>query len=158
MKKLKLYLDTTVWNFPFVDDAPQYRSATLEFFKQVKWGRFDVFTSEAVKAEIDPAPKERREKILGLWSEIGPTMLENNSEVERLSKLYLKRGALPARSIVDAAHVAFATVHGMDGLLTWNMDHLAHLGRRNRLMGLNLEEGYGSGLQITTPLEVIGNE
>jgi predicted nucleic acid-binding protein len=158
MKKLKLYLDTTIWNFPFADDAPQFQSATLEFFKQVRWGRFEVFVSEAVQAEIEPAPQDRKENILTLWSEISPTILEKNQEVERLSKLYLKRGALPTRSAADAAHVAFATVYGMDALLTWNMDHLAHLGRRNRLLGLNLEEGYGTGLQITTPLEVIGNE
>jgi predicted nucleic acid-binding protein len=158
MKKLKLYLDTTIWNFSFADDAPQYKSATLEFFKQVKWGRFEVFASEAVQAEIEPAPMERKAKMLALWSEISPTMLENSREVESLSKLYLKKRALPSGSAADALHVAFATVHGMDVLLTWNMDHLAHVGRRNRLIGLNLEEGYGSGLQITTPLEVIGNE
>jgi hypothetical protein len=158
MKKLKLYLDTTIWNFPFADDAPERQAITIEFFKQVKWGRFEVFGSEAVQVEIEPAPLDRKEKMLTLWSEISPTMLEENQEVERLSNLYLKKGALPSRGRADAAHVAYATVYGMDVLLSWNMGHLANVRRRNKLIGVNLEEGYSSGLQITTPLEVIGNE
>ena len=158
MKKLKLYLDTTIWNFSFADDAPQYKSATLEFFQQVRWKKFDVFASEAVQLEIDPSPIERKENILSLWEEISPTILENTRDVERLSNLYLKRGALPARSKADATHVAYATVFNMDVLLSWNMDHLANVGRRNKLIAVNIGEGYNSGLQITTPLEVIGNE
>lgn len=158
MKPLRIYLDTTIWNFSFADDSPERKAVTLEFFKQVKWGRFEIFASEAVELEIDPAPKERKEMILTLWSEVSPTMLENSQDAEKLAKLYLERGALPPKSKVDAVHVAYATVFNMDVLLSWNMDHLANVGRRNKLIGVNVEEGYNSGLQITTPFEVIGNE
>jgi predicted nucleic acid-binding protein len=158
MKKLKLYLDTTIWNFPFTEDAPQYQSATVEFFKQVRWGRFDVFVSEAVASEISFADQPRRGQMEELWRGIDPRVLERVEEVGRLAGLYLQRAALPRRSRMDAVHVAYATVYGMDILLSWNMDHLANVGRRSKLLGVNLEEGYSTGLQITTPLEVIGDE
>ena len=32
MRKLKLYLDTSVWNFFFADDAPEKRDVTKDFF------------------------------------------------------------------------------------------------------------------------------
>jgi len=35
MKRLRLYLDTTVWNFAFAEDASDYRHATLDFFERV---------------------------------------------------------------------------------------------------------------------------
>jgi len=38
MRKLKLYLDTSVWNFFFADDAPEKRDITKEFFDSVKRG------------------------------------------------------------------------------------------------------------------------
>ena len=33
MKKLKIYLDTSVINFLFADDAPEKRDITIEFFE-----------------------------------------------------------------------------------------------------------------------------
>jgi len=35
MKKLRIYLDTSVINFLFADDAPEKRDLTAEFFKRV---------------------------------------------------------------------------------------------------------------------------
>ena len=36
MRKLKLYLDTSVWNFFFADDAPEKRGITKRFFDSIK--------------------------------------------------------------------------------------------------------------------------
>jgi hypothetical protein len=36
MKKLQLYLETSVWNFYFADDAPEKREITVLFFERVK--------------------------------------------------------------------------------------------------------------------------
>ncbi len=45
MKRLRLYLDTTIWNYPFADDTPEKKAHTLDFFQRVRWGSFDVFAS-----------------------------------------------------------------------------------------------------------------
>ena len=34
MKKLRIYLDTSVINFLFAHDAPDFRKATIEFFEK----------------------------------------------------------------------------------------------------------------------------
>lgn len=52
MRKLKLYLDTSVWNFFFADDAPEKRAVTKDFFDLVKQGQYEVFISEVVFKEI----------------------------------------------------------------------------------------------------------
>jgi len=54
---LKLYLETSVWNFLFADDAPEKRDITKAFFLEVEAGRYDIFVSEVVMAEIEDAPK-----------------------------------------------------------------------------------------------------
>ena len=49
MKKLTIYLDTSIINFLFADDAPEKRDITKEFFDEyVKTGYYDVFVSPIV--------------------------------------------------------------------------------------------------------------
>ena len=40
MKKLKLYIETSAWNFLFAEDDPQKRAVTEAFFLEVKEGRY----------------------------------------------------------------------------------------------------------------------
>jgi hypothetical protein len=35
-----IYLETTIFNFPFADDAPQYKADTLRLFAEIKAGKF----------------------------------------------------------------------------------------------------------------------
>jgi len=158
MKRLRLYLDTTVWNFAFADDAPIYQKATVEFFERVRSGAFEIFESSAVAEEIDGAPERRAKQIAALMAEVSPTRLALVPEIERLAELYLKRKALPKRSRADAFHVAYATFYRVDILLSWNFKHLANVNRRSKLVAVNLEEGYGQALEIVTPLGVLNSE
>jgi len=155
MKRPSLYLDTTVWNFAFAEDVPDYKKATLDFFEKVRAGAFDVYFSDAVNRELKDAPQVRKRQILGLLEEISPIRLEGSDEVDMLAALYLKRKVLPAKSTVDALHLAYATCHGMDALLSWNFRHLANMNRRAKVIAVNFEQGYGMMLQLSTPLEVL---
>jgi hypothetical protein len=51
MKKLRIYLDTSVINFLFADDAPDFKKATVEFFDQYATG-YELYVSEIVRLEI----------------------------------------------------------------------------------------------------------
>lgn len=152
MKKLMLYLDTTVWNFSFAEDAPQYQAATVEFFAKVRLGYYDLYASDAVLVELRDAPEPRRGKMLALLEEIEPSFLEPSPEVKRLAALYLERGALPEKSTMDALHVAYATIHQMDVLVSFNFKHLANIGRRDRITAINLEQGYKHPLNLLPPM------
>ena len=158
MKKLKLYLDTTVWNFAFADDAPEHQAETLEFFHKVRMGLFEVFYSEAVIGEVEAAPIPRRRSIEKLLQEILPQKLEPRKEIQVLADEYLKHGVLPKRSHADALHVAYSTINEMDALVSWNFRHLSNVNRRKRVMALNLEKGYNFPIELVTPLEVLGDE
>ena len=43
-----IYLETTIFNFPFADDAPQYQADTLQLFKEIKAGKFKPFAAVTV--------------------------------------------------------------------------------------------------------------
>jgi hypothetical protein len=53
-------------------------------------------------------------------------LLDATPEALDLAKALVDRGAIPSRKAVDAAHIAVATVHHMQFLMTWNCTHLAN--------------------------------
>ena len=91
MKRLRLYLDTTVWNFPFADDAPEKQADTLDFFQRVRYGTFEIFTSQVVLEELEGAPEPRRSQVMKLWQETSHVRLGIPAEARELALLYLKK-------------------------------------------------------------------
>ena len=47
-KKLKLYFDTSVFNFAFADDTPDKKTITLKLIDDVKTNKYDVYISVVV--------------------------------------------------------------------------------------------------------------
>jgi len=162
MKPLRLYLGTSVINFLFADDAPQERKWTEEFFEKVVGsGRADVYISQVVADEIARTPDEARRKQLEevIRRPVLQTLpAEPAGEVEELAEAYLRAGVLPPSAEDDALHVAIATVHEVDVLVSWNFKHLANVQRERRIVVLNESLGYVYPLRITTPLEVMNND
>jgi len=64
---------------------------------------------------------------------------------------------MPAGAVGDAAHLAMASVHSIDFVLTWNCKHLAnankirHIGMVNQRLGLSVPV-------LTTPLTLIEDD
>ena len=56
----KIYLETTIFNFPFVDDAPLYRADTLKLFAEIKAGKFKPFTSKVAIMELEKTKNVER--------------------------------------------------------------------------------------------------
>ncbi len=154
MRKLKLYLDTSVWSFFFADDAPEKRDVTKEFFDLVRQGRYEVFISAVVIKEINDAPEHKKDRIGGLIKTCPVIELEITEEIDELAKSYMGKGIVPEKKEDDALHVAIATVAEMDALVTWNFQHLANLRKAELFHSVSLEMGYFKKLEIVTPMEV----
>jgi len=70
-----------------------------------------------------------------------------------LAEALVGGGGLPPKARVDAFHVAIATVHGMDYLLSWNCKHIANAMLRGRIEAICRAAGYEPPI-ICTPLEL----
>lgn len=158
MRKLKLYLDTSVWNFVFADDAPRERDVTKEFFDVIEKEIYEIFISGVVIKEVNDAPQPKQTDLLNLIGKYKPVKLENTREAEELAKIYMERGIVPEKKRDDALHVAIATVTEVDALITWNYKHLANLRKAELFHGISLEMGYFKKLEIITPMEVSSYE
>ena len=156
MKKQQIYLDTSVINFLFADDAPDFRRVTESFF-ETHARKYRLFVSRVVLMEMERDPDERhRELLFGVLRAHPIEMLSSalSAEVEHLALAYVAAGAIPASKPEDALHVAYATVFAMDVLLSWNFRHLANIRREARILAVNRQEGYRHPLRIVSPLEV----
>ncbi|MBM4039473.1 MAG: type II toxin-antitoxin system VapC family toxin [Planctomycetes bacterium] len=161
MKTLRLYLDTSVINFLFAEDAPDLMGATKEFFETVVRPRTcDVSISSIVIDEILETPDAKhRRRLLGVVAEYSVPSLpvEPAVEIEDLASSYIQAGIIPASKLDDALHVAIATVHEVDVMVSWNFRHLANVNKERRIRTANEAKGYFYPLRITTPLEVMSS-
>jgi hypothetical protein len=156
MRRLKIYLDTSVVNFVYADDAPDLQRITVAFFEYYA-SQFDLFVSEVVLQEIgrDPDAVHR-----GLLEEVlrrhAPVLLDcsRRDEVHALVSAYVQHGVFSAAKLDDALHAAYATVYEMDILLSWNFKHLANIRKEGLIQVLNTEQGYRHPLRIVSPTEV----
>jgi len=157
MKKLKLYFDTTVFNFAFADDAPQERDVTLALIAAVMKGKYDIYVSDVVLQEIAAAPEEKARKLMALVNESRPMELAFDEECRELAAEYIKRGIIPQKYEDDAFHIAIATVNNLDAIISWNFQHIVKLKTKREVTGTNLLLGYKE-LDIYSPLEVGNND
>jgi predicted nucleic-acid-binding protein len=98
MKKLRIYLDTSVINFLFADDAPDFRRVTEEFFTNHAH-KHDLHVSEIALLEISATrDRKRREQLLGVIRQLPLNILPTSSrdEVESLARHYLAAKIIPA--------------------------------------------------------------
>jgi hypothetical protein len=114
---------------------------------------FYLYASQAVVKETtqgDTAIASQRLEILRNLA-----LLDLNPSVLELAEQFLERSNLPAKADVDAVHIAAATVHGMDYLLTWNCKHIANAQIQRKLAEISLDFGYELPI-LCTPYELLG--
>ena len=69
----------------------------------------------------------------------GLLLVELNQAVRNLATQFLRRSNLPLKASDDAVHIAAATVHGLDYLLTWNCKHIANAQIQRKLAEISLD-------------------
>ena len=115
---------------------------------------FQLYSSQAVVKETSQGDTEIASRRLEIIRNIA--LLDLNQSVLDLAEQFLERSSLPAKADVDAVHIAAATVHGMDYLLTWNCKHIANAQIQRKLAEISRDLGYELPI-LCTPYELLGD-
>jgi predicted nucleic acid-binding protein len=75
MRKPKIYLETTLFNYYFDKDRDAHAD-TVRLFEEVAAGKYEAYTSQYVVGELRNAPEPKRGKMLDLILEHDVYMLE----------------------------------------------------------------------------------
>jgi len=156
MRRQKIYLETTLFNYYFDKDRDAHPD-TVKLFKEIAAGKYEAFTSRYVVDELMKAPEPKRAKMLGLISEYGIPIFEYSDEARQLADIYVKEGVIPQKYRSDALHIAAASVHDLDMLISMNFQHIV---KRKTILAtgtINALNGFRA-IEINSPMEIIENE
>ena len=154
--KLKIYLDTSVINFLFADDAPDLKKITIDFFDNYS-SNYEIEISDIVLAELNRTNNiEKRNLLIGAVEHYNLKVKRDlNDTINDLAKDYVNAKIIPKNKFEDAQHIAFAVYYEFDILLSWNFKHLANINKQMSINGLNLQKGISKTLNLFNPMEVI---
>jgi predicted nucleic acid-binding protein len=135
----------------------KFKEVSNRFFNKIADGYFSLVISPVVGKEIahPDTPiqvKDVYEKFLPLC-EIAKIL----PEVIDLQQEYIREKILTEKWEDDALHVAAATVHGCDIIISWNFKHIVNFHRIPLYNAVNTLNGYHE-IQIFSPMEVIEDE
>jgi len=111
--------------------------------------RVSAVTSSFVIDELEEAPNRKRESALALVKSF--EILDLSDTLEDVIAFYIDHHLVPQDAAGDAAHLAMASLHNVDFLLTWNIRHLANANKFQHLRVINGRLGL-SAPTITTPI------
>jgi len=123
-----VYLETTIPSYLVARLSPDEDLAEKQALTKGWWEnhrhRCELVTSETVleEASLGDANQSR----LRLASLEGVRILGPSPEVEFVGGELVRKGWLPKGAMLDAYHIAYASVYLIDFLLTWNCAHLAN--------------------------------
>lgn len=137
--KLSLYLETSVVGAYLDNSEPFRRDLTIRWWEH-ELSEYETFVSPLVRREIERVPEPHRTGYLKLIEPI--KHLEIPEEAAILAEGYIARGIFHRKYLADALHVALASIHKIDYLVTWNYGHLANVRKQARIRVFNLSAGF----------------
>jgi len=114
---------------------------------------FDLFTSQLVLREASVGDPDAASRRLELARAL--RLLAITPESVDLAEQFVRERFLPREALADATHIALATVHGMDYLLTWNCRHIANAQVRRAIEIYCADLGLQAPT-VCTPEELLG--
>ena len=155
MEKQKVYIETTIPS-SYYDIRENSKAIARKEWTRHCWdstiNMYQFVTSDAVIDELKQGDYPTKNDTLRLMN--GLYILDFDDSIEEIVEVYIKHFVMPSNPLGDALHLAIASVHKCEFLLTWNCQHLAnankfdHIRRVNTMLGLYCP-------YLITPLELI---
>jgi hypothetical protein len=157
MRKQKIYLETTLFNFYVDEDRGDAHLDTVKLFKEIAAGKYEAYSSDYVVDELKKATVEKYKKMMGLFNEYDIPILGMSDEADRLADIYVAEGVIPPRYRSDGLHIALATANDLDMIISMNFQHIVKRKTVKMTGHINTMNGYRA-VEIYSPMEVVENE
>ena len=156
--KRKVYIETSVISYLTARPSKTILGAAHQQLTQSWWEKrfeYDLLVSQAVWQECAAGDPDAAQRRMAALEELD--VLAVTEEMIALAEALIAQRLIPVKAIEDALHIAIATLHHVDFLLTWNCRHIA-----NPL----IQEGIAEYLEqrglflpiICTPEELLGGQ
>lgn len=153
------YIETTISSYHTARNARSILQASRQLATQEWWdggcSGFELVTSTETLNEAGEGDPDMATERLALLR--GLRVLPVTREAAELSRVLVATGLVPAIAAPDAVHIALASVHGIDFLVTWNFKHIANPHIRERLRARINDSGFRMPV-MCSPGELLNND
>jgi len=154
--KRKIYVETSVISYLTARPSKTIIGAAHQQLTLAWWEKreqYELMVSEVVLRECGAGDSESAVKRLEVIRDL-PLLLITEQAI-KIAEALIKQKIVPLKAIEDALHIAIATAHSVDYLVTWNCRHIANP---------EIQRGIASYLEqigavlpfICTPEELLG--
>ncbi len=151
----RIYIETSIPSLYFTERSSQEsivrKNWTRQWWKEYS-GKFTLLTSTAVVSELRQGESKSTENRVNLLKHL--ELLEITTEIKEITAIYIDKRVMPNDPAGDALHLAVASFHNADVLLTWNCRHLANPNKFNHIRVINYELGLSTPI-LTTPMNYL---
>lgn len=156
MNKASVYIETSIISYLTARPSRDLMIAACQQITTEWWetsrGSYDIVTSDLVVLESREGDTRIAQRRLDLLR--GIHAVELTDAARQLAEELTAKGALPRRAQADALHIAVATVHTVDYLLTWNLRHINNPAIKPHVREICALNGYRCP-EICTPFEIM---
>lgn len=149
----RIYLDTSVFGGYF---EPEFELWTKILFHKIQQGVYKVIYSRLTDIELAPAPEKVRNLATSL-PEMALEFINISDQAIELAERYINENVVAKTSRADCIHIALATIHNADILVSWNFKHIVNINRIRGYNAVNYKLGHKI-LEIRTPREILEYE
>ena len=157
MKKLKLFLDTSIISHLFAEDAPDKMADTLKLWEEIKTGIYDVIISDVAIQEILRCPEPKQSILFEHLAEIDYQQIEITNEINSITSQIIKLGILKEKNRDDCLHIATAVANQCDYILSWNFKHMVNVKTIKGVRAITNLCGYNN-IDIIQPTMLVEQE
>jgi predicted nucleic acid-binding protein len=154
----QVYIETSIPSYLVARPSRDLLQAARQQLTHDWWNherdKYNLVISQMVvdeAADGDPEVAERRLEVLK-----NCPLLDLSQEVNKVARAIMESALLPQKAVRDAIHIAVASVHQIDILLTWNCRHIANAAIMKELGDTISSSGYEMPI-LCTPEELMGS-
>lgn len=152
----RVYIDTSIpsaYHTLRTDEGSLARQRVTRQWWDQYADLFILTSSPAVIEELNDGRSEKTRARIALVENL--EILPITVEILQITQIYIDRLIMPQDPAGDALHLAIASFHRMNALLTWNRSHIANVNKIPFIQRINRELGLATP-ELTTPLNYLG--
>lgn len=151
-----VYIETTIPSFYHEVRSDAVNVARRQWTRQwfdVAIKADEIVTSAAVLQELQRGNFPGKPDAIAMITSLDALAITD--DVLQIVDEYIDRKLMPRDPAGDAMHLAIASYHACDFLVTWNCKHLANANKFGQIHRVNDRLGLPTPI-LTTPLELLG--
>lgn len=127
MRKIKLYLDTSVVSHLRANDTPEKMRDTLRLWDDIKLGKYDVYISDVTLGEIMDCGQPKQDIMLTYLQQISYKVASLSEESAKIAAKIVELGILKGKNRDDCRHIGAAIASSCDYIVSWNFKHMVNI-------------------------------